>query len=1340
MEQHDDEYELVLAAGLVRWRTPDEQDIRRHLLVEQLVPSLDKDATVRLTRLPGKKRLEDRELFEGQPDYRAERAREVKERILGSETSPLSERSIGHLRNWLGLALDTSWQESTSDVRSELPDAPTFSVSAAVILRPRNKVLLAEAYRRIAEMLRAPDCPVPVGLAQLVVDTEREQRADWLSSQGAASGDLLGADPLFPLPANAEQSRVIELLRSETGVVVQGPPGTGKTHTIANLISALLARGQRVLVTSQKDQALRVLRDKIPDELRKLCVLLTGGSKDAAVEVRQSLDALAQAVALNDRPSLKRRTEALDKERKELLVAGNRLNIEVRRARTVELDQHSAVVPGYREDRYRGTLADIVREVVAGAPKHDWIPPVPDTAHDVPPLPPAELSELTRLLAQRDDQPDRLDQQIPDAAELPTAQQLADLVRAEQQAQQQAGRTVGHTAQALAGLPEPQLTRLRDLGQRAEPILARYGSEQPPAGQEWVLQALADRFADRHQGLWADLLSVREEPARLQRQLHSHNPGLQVDKPTIDPDNLGTARGWLRSGQALLEHLRAGGSLRRFLPRAPQKDARELLDVVRVDGRAPRNADELAAVLEVIEAETAAAQLVAKWRQVGVTVHTGEVKRTLSELADNATALDAVTEVGELRRQIAAILAAERVAVDLSTVPNFTEVLRAIPAAEQQRAWERARDSVIQLHELVRNMTHQLSACPELEPLRIAVDDRDVAAFTAGLRALDAARAQHREQQHRESLLRTMTQVHPELVRLWQDTRTDPVWQERDVRAAWAWSRARRFVQRHRTAEHERELLTEYERVEERLRQVTEQLAAAEATGQCLDRMSDDHSRALHAYQAHINKIGAGTGKKTKEFRRAARQAMDKAQGAVPAWVVPLPNLLENIEPIRNRFDVVIVDEASQVGIEHLYLLWMAPRVIVVGDEKQCTPGIGQMGKLDRVFDAAENHLAELDEDIRRIFTPKSHLYEVLSARSGKDGLVRLREHFRCVPEIINWSSRQFYQDGSGGSGLVPLRERTGDQLEPLRVTLVEDAFNEGRDARLCNEKEATDIVETLAKCLRDPSYDGKTFGIVVLRSAKRHVQLLENLISKHISPEDREERKIRVGTAPDFQGDERHVVFLSMVVAEPPRLTGGESYRQAFNVAASRAKDQMWLFTSLPLDQFKSNDLRYSLLDYMQDPPPVFGASPELADVPENRPAEGFDSMFEQRVFRELKQRGYHVVPQYPVGSRRLDLVVVGEGGRVAVECDGHYWHAGLDNERNDAERDRELARMKWTTIRVRESEFELSRKRELAPVLEALHNKNIQPGFHGETARGVEWTPVQTDDIDALDESEQE
>ncbi|MGQ0576185.1 MAG: AAA domain-containing protein [Pseudonocardia sp.] len=225
------------------------------------------------------------------------------------------------------------------------------------------------------------------------------------------------------------------------------------------------------------------------------------------------------------------------------------------------------------------------------------------------------------------------------------------------------------------------------------------------------------------------------------------------------------------------------------------------------------------------------------------------------------------------------------------------------------------------------------------------------------------------------------------------------------------------------------------------------------------------------------------------------------------------------------------------------------------------------------------------------------------------------------------------------------------------------------------NPREAKAIVEEIVSCLGDPRYDGKSIGVVVLQGHGQ-IKLLEHEINAAVPIEEREKRQIRVGNAADFQGDERDVVFLSMVVVERPYAATAEMYRQSYNVAASRAKDQMWLFVSVPREELKAEDLRASLVDYMLNPPSIFGESPSLDQVPADRPCEPFDSMFEQRVFRELKKRGYHVVPQYPVGSRRLDLVVAGDGGRVAVECDGHRWHAGLDDQTNDARRDRELAR----------------------------------------------------------------
>ena len=45
----------------------------------------------------------------------------------------------------------------------------------------------------------------------------------------------------FPQPTNDAQRQIAERHRTSSCVVVKGPPGTGKSHTIANLISHLLA-------------------------------------------------------------------------------------------------------------------------------------------------------------------------------------------------------------------------------------------------------------------------------------------------------------------------------------------------------------------------------------------------------------------------------------------------------------------------------------------------------------------------------------------------------------------------------------------------------------------------------------------------------------------------------------------------------------------------------------------------------------------------------------------------------------------------------------------------------------------------------------------------------------------------------------------------------------------------------------------------------------------------------------------------------------------------------------------------------------------------------------------
>ena len=72
-----------------------------------------------------------------------------------------------------------------------------------------------------------------------------------------------------------------------------------------------------------------------------------------------------------------------------------------------------------------------------------------------------------------------------------------------------------------------------------------------------------------------------------------------------------------------------------------------------------------------------------------------------------------------------------------------------------------------------------------------------------------------------------------------------------------------------------------------------------------------------------------------------------------------------------------------------------------------------------------------------------------------------------------------------------------------------------------------------------------------------------------------------RFGDAMTFQGREADIVFISMV-ADAHTLTAlsGEMFEQRFNVAASRAKDRLYLYRSFRREDLRDNDLRASTWD----------------------------------------------------------------------------------------------------------------------------------------------------------------
>src|SRR5690606_8561070 len=337
---------------------------------------------------------------------------------------------------------------------------------------------------------------------------------------------------------------------------------------------------------------------------------------------------------------------------------------------------------------------------------------------------------------------------------------------------------------------------------------------------------------------------------------------------------------------------------------------------------------------------------------------------------------------------------------------------------------------------------------------------------------------------------------------------------------AWAWAVASAFVRRQRTPGRERQLEAELAQCERNLEDLTGELAAHWGRLHCLQRMTPEQRSALQAYRNHMASYGKGKGRNAGKYRAAAHDAMRTAQGAVPAWVMPISQVAEMVVPKRAAFDVVIVDEASQAGMDALFLLWLAPRVIVVGDDKQCAPPVSGMGRLQAIQDRLISHLPDMPPMLRQLYTPATNLYQLLSTFFPK--VIRLEEHFRCMPEIIDWSSQTFYNNK-----LQPLRQYGGVRLVPLETRFVEGAVTQGLDSRLRNPNEAEAIADCLAQLVKDPAYRDKTMGVIALQGPIGQVRILEQLINERIPTPVREHHQIRVGNPASFQGDERHIILL---------------------------------------------------------------------------------------------------------------------------------------------------------------------------------------------------------------------
>lgn len=1312
LEEAEERYELVLAIGFLQWRDPTGTAIARHVLTAPAELTLEA-ARGLLTVVPAASferfRIElDMLELQHRPRLNEER---LAGQIAALDVQAWDTALVAPLLHEIANSLHADAQvDETFQCADHVDERPRLSFAPAVVLRERQPTAYDELVGKLLETASGDGLGSTPPWDRFLLEGEPSQsRAGdpvailWDEAPATVEPDRL----LFPLPTNDEQRLIARRLEEDLCVLVKGPPGTGKSHTIANLICHLLARGERLLVTAQAPKALAVLRGLLPDDIRDLCVTALGSSREDQRLLEETVRGLLRRKhEWRGHEAARRAIEKLEGDLRELEGELARVERDLREFR--EAATHFHELPG----GYSGTAAQIARALSEQEQEFGWFPELSAGAGF--PLDPSETALLAEAHAHFTGSLRlELELEIGDG-ERPSPNEFEALVArltTAREAAQRAGRGADEAKAAfLASLGMEQIRGLRDALQEFSRIALR---AERSFGQ--VSRGMLEDLVAGAKAKWARRANdsealLREVTPRL-RALGS----VRVKLPDgIPEDQLS------RDVRRRLEHFVRGGS-KGFLFFAPRvvRETGYLVKRCQVDRKHVTQVKQLERLHDFLEMRRNIRELHGIWG--GLLKEALSSRQAASSAQEFTDELKALLVFFESKQAgvLAAVLGMHRTA--LVSEDDRTHWLNAIDATIASSEARHAEQELDRIHEALATIEPGSKAHPCVGSMLDALRRCDVVAWRRAWEERERVRQEKRRLREFEGLLLKLDEVCPGLAELLRENGGEPSWRERvrRLREAWNWAAARSWVQRVSNATAYEARVEDYHRLQKRIEHATKLLASHRAWNAFFERFDEKTFQSLNAWTRAVDRIGKGTGKHAYRHRRTARRYLMDCVPRIPAWIMPLHKLWDSVEAVPGLFDTVIVDEASQAGVDALVLLLLAKRIIVVGDEKQNSPEAVGVPE-DDIARLAREHLSAFR--FRDEFRPDASLFD--HAERTFVSHITLREHFRCVPEIIRFSNELCYRDAP----LIPLRQAPPERLPALRSSFVAEGACEGDGQRIQNRAEAKAVVETIVRLVDEEAYEGKTMGVIGLQGHAQ-AQLIETLLAKRLDPGVMENRRLRCGEPASFQGDERDVIFLSLVIAPNVnyRALTRLSDQRRFNVAMSRARDQVWLFHSVKPHDLGPDDLRRRLVSFFERPQALDVVFEDLdrlereAKKPPRRgtPPDPYESWFEVDVALELLRRKFRVRPQVEVAGRWIDLVVEGVDARLAVECDGDEWH-GAEQYDRDMQRQRQLERAGWTFVRVRESEFYVDRRRALAAVLEACEELRIRPlGFVEEPRR---------------------
>jgi len=1296
IDREGERVELVLGDGILSWRRAD-GNICHPILLQRLQLQFDASAPeFTLSEADHPVELYTA-LFQSMNDVDGRAIGRCREELEEGGFHPLFNGSTSGFLKRLIVQLSPRGEFFEDHAPDAEVNDPCIGRDPVLFLRSRTLGFAAAIEGILVDLRTRED--LPWSLLNIVGEESPISGAGYAIPSASASPPADGR-VLLSKPANPEQIRIAQQLEEKGGVLVQGPPGTGKTHTIGNLVGHLLAQGKSVLVTSHTTKALRMVRHHIVPELRPLCVSLLESDLDSRKQLESAVGSIAERLSRADAGSLEMQAKKLESERLDLLKKLDEIQHQLTEARADE----------YRDIAISGRSwipADGARQVMQEKEMHGWIPG-PVAAVAPLPLSPGELADLYRtgVSISREDEHE-LSGHLPELHDLPRAEEFeASVSERNRLGMEDLGlRSDLWDSVAAQSAPGEIEGLAAALAQAVEPLSGK---------DKWKLAAVyAGKYGDVHRQPWDQLISlvrlVHREAANAQEAFVKYGPEASYNS---------TAQEQERIAGEIIAHLEDGGKLGSFTL-FTHKTWSQLLEQAKVNNARPSLAEHFHALRQFFRLKGLREDLGARWdRQVATlgAPRSGEMgaeaEKTLMQYCDaiegclgwqEDTWLPLQGRLEDLNFRWEKFLAEQPAVVgaDGELIRLHIAVTEALLPILDSR-FKKLR--LLQLEEEFRDLKNRLKLAARVAKaskviglLMAAVNDEDSNRYRESYDRLLELKSKQADLDLRRALLAKLETAAPAWAgairnRAGVHGRGEP---PRDVSSAWTWRQLNDELDRRASVSFE-VLQAKSEKLREQLRRVTVELIDKRAWASQARRTSSRQRQSLVGWLDTIRRIGKGHGIRVSLLRTEAARKMSECRGAVPVWVMPLSRVVENFDPRTTRFDVVVIDEASQSDVMALVALYLGKTVLVVGDHEQVSPSaVGQdLGVIQNLIFQYLRGIPNSD-----LYDGQISIYDL--ARQSFGGTTCLVEHFRCVPEIIQFSNMISY-DGR----IKPLRDASRVHLRPH--TIAHRVSGSSRDGKI-NRQEALTVASLLTAAMEQPEYKKNdadqplSFGVVSLVGDEQAIEI-DNLVRAHVSPDRYELHRVLCGNAAQFQGDERDVVFISLVdTAERGSLSlrDQELFKQRFNVAASRARDQMWIVHSLsPHNDLKADDLRRQLIEHAEDPARLMRTLEEK----EKRA----QSNFEREVMKRLATAGYRVTPHWKIGTFRIDLVVEGDGKRLAIECDGDRYYP-LEKLAEDMDRQSVLERMGWIFTRIRSSEFFRSPARAIKPVFEKLQMLEI-------------------------------